>query len=241
MGWYSAVGRPLFFALSPETAHRLAGAMLGLPLPWARIGDAVDDPVAGHDRRRAPAPQPDRPRGRLRQDVRPPRRRSPRWASATWSEAPSRASPGPGTRSRGSFDTRPGPPWRTRWVCRTPARHRAAATLARRRRSAGVRVRQRRRRGDRGRARGVRPAGAACRRRRAERELPQRLVGPRPRQRGPSARARDRDARPVREAVVRQAPAVLDRRRARRGPGARRRRAGGRRVRSHVLEHAARA
>ena len=30
MGWYSAVGRPLFFAVSPETAHRLAQAMLGL-------------------------------------------------------------------------------------------------------------------------------------------------------------------------------------------------------------------
>lgn len=44
MGWYSAVGRPLFFALSPETAHRLAGAMLGLPLPWARIGNAYTDP-----------------------------------------------------------------------------------------------------------------------------------------------------------------------------------------------------
>lgn len=44
MGWYSAVGRPLFFALPPETAHRLAGAMLGLPLPWARIGHAADDP-----------------------------------------------------------------------------------------------------------------------------------------------------------------------------------------------------
>ena len=44
MGWYSAIGRPLFFALPPETAHRLAGAMLGSPLPWARIGHAVDDP-----------------------------------------------------------------------------------------------------------------------------------------------------------------------------------------------------
>jgi dihydroorotate dehydrogenase len=43
MGWYPAVGRPLFFALPPETAHRLAGAMLGLPLPWARIGHAADD------------------------------------------------------------------------------------------------------------------------------------------------------------------------------------------------------
>jgi len=45
MGWYSAVGRPLFFALPPETAHQLAGAMLGLPLPWARVGHAVDDPA----------------------------------------------------------------------------------------------------------------------------------------------------------------------------------------------------
>lgn len=45
MGWYSAVGRPLFFALPPETAHQLAGALLDLPLPWERIGGAVDDPV----------------------------------------------------------------------------------------------------------------------------------------------------------------------------------------------------
>ncbi|MGZ5213538.1 MAG: dihydroorotate dehydrogenase 2 [Actinomycetota bacterium] len=44
MDWYSAVGHPLFFALPPETAHRLAGVMLGLPLPWARIGHAADDP-----------------------------------------------------------------------------------------------------------------------------------------------------------------------------------------------------
>ena len=43
MGWYSLIGRPLFFALSPENAHRAAGAMLRLPLPWARIGNAVDD------------------------------------------------------------------------------------------------------------------------------------------------------------------------------------------------------
>jgi dihydroorotate dehydrogenase len=44
MGWYSAVGRPLFFALPPESAHRLAGAMLGFPLPWSRLGHATDDP-----------------------------------------------------------------------------------------------------------------------------------------------------------------------------------------------------
>ena len=44
MGWYPAVGRPLFFALPPEEAHRLAGAMLGLPLPWRRIGHTLEDP-----------------------------------------------------------------------------------------------------------------------------------------------------------------------------------------------------
>jgi dihydroorotate dehydrogenase len=43
MGWYAAIGRPLFFSLPPETAHRVAGAMLGLPLPWSRIGGASDD------------------------------------------------------------------------------------------------------------------------------------------------------------------------------------------------------
>src|SRR5712691_9264891 len=44
MEWYSAVGRPLFFALPPEAAHRLARGMLRLPLPWSRIGDTVEDP-----------------------------------------------------------------------------------------------------------------------------------------------------------------------------------------------------
>ena len=44
MGWYSAVGRSLFFALPPEAAHRAAGAGLRLPLPWRRIGGAVEDP-----------------------------------------------------------------------------------------------------------------------------------------------------------------------------------------------------
>src|SRR5712691_8576545 len=44
MGWFSAVGRPLLFSLPPETAHRLARAALGMPLPWRRLGHAVDDP-----------------------------------------------------------------------------------------------------------------------------------------------------------------------------------------------------
>jgi dihydroorotate dehydrogenase len=47
MGWYPAVGRPLFFALPPETAHRVAGVILGLPLPWRRIGHAIHDPRLG--------------------------------------------------------------------------------------------------------------------------------------------------------------------------------------------------
>ncbi len=44
MGWYSAVGRRAFFALSPEASHRVAGRMLSLPLPWVRIGGASTDP-----------------------------------------------------------------------------------------------------------------------------------------------------------------------------------------------------
>jgi len=44
MGLYRAVGRPLFFALPPEAAHQLAGALLALPLPWPVIGGAEDDP-----------------------------------------------------------------------------------------------------------------------------------------------------------------------------------------------------
>ncbi len=40
MGWYAAVGRPAFFALPPESAHRAAGRLLGLPLAWSVIGGA---------------------------------------------------------------------------------------------------------------------------------------------------------------------------------------------------------
>ena len=36
-------GRRLFLALPPETSHRLAGALLRLPLPWERLGGAEDD------------------------------------------------------------------------------------------------------------------------------------------------------------------------------------------------------
>ena len=44
MGWYRTVGRPAFLALPPEAAHRVATALLGLPLGWRRIGGAPDDP-----------------------------------------------------------------------------------------------------------------------------------------------------------------------------------------------------
>lgn len=43
MGWYSTVGRRAFFALPPESSHRIAVALLGLPLPWRRIGGASPD------------------------------------------------------------------------------------------------------------------------------------------------------------------------------------------------------
>ncbi len=43
-GWYGALGRRLFFMMDPERSHRVALAMLGLPLPWRRIGHAAIDP-----------------------------------------------------------------------------------------------------------------------------------------------------------------------------------------------------
>lgn len=45
MGWYDAVGRRAFFAMDAETAHRVAHRLLGLPLPWRRIGGASQDPA----------------------------------------------------------------------------------------------------------------------------------------------------------------------------------------------------
>ena len=44
-GWYEAFARRAFFALDPERSHRLALAMLALPLPWGRIGHVVADPA----------------------------------------------------------------------------------------------------------------------------------------------------------------------------------------------------
>src|SRR5215217_662681 len=44
MGWYGSLARPLLLALPPETSHRVAHRLLGLPLPWRRFGRAVEDP-----------------------------------------------------------------------------------------------------------------------------------------------------------------------------------------------------
>jgi dihydroorotate dehydrogenase len=43
------VARPAFFALPPEASHDVATALLGLPLPWERIGRAVPDPSLERD------------------------------------------------------------------------------------------------------------------------------------------------------------------------------------------------
>src|SRR5918994_6523625 len=44
-GWYRSVARPLLFSLPPEASHRLAQGLLGLPLPWERLGGAERDPA----------------------------------------------------------------------------------------------------------------------------------------------------------------------------------------------------
>lgn len=49
LGWYRSVARPVFLALSPETSHRVVNALLGLPLPWGRLGGAAKDPRAAID------------------------------------------------------------------------------------------------------------------------------------------------------------------------------------------------
>ncbi|HET7928980.1 MAG TPA: dihydroorotate dehydrogenase 2 [Actinomycetota bacterium] len=43
--WYRSVARPLLFSIPPEAAHRLAQGLLGLPLPWERLGGADRDPA----------------------------------------------------------------------------------------------------------------------------------------------------------------------------------------------------
>ena len=49
MGWYRAVGRPAFLALPPEAAHRVANALLALPLSWRRMGGVPGDPALATD------------------------------------------------------------------------------------------------------------------------------------------------------------------------------------------------
>ncbi len=45
MGWYRTLARPAFFAIPPEVAHAAATRLLGLPLPWERLGGAVREPA----------------------------------------------------------------------------------------------------------------------------------------------------------------------------------------------------
>jgi dihydroorotate dehydrogenase len=45
MGWYRTLARPAFFALPPEAAHRVAISLLGLPLPWERLGGVASHPA----------------------------------------------------------------------------------------------------------------------------------------------------------------------------------------------------
>lgn len=45
MNVYRSVARPMLFALPPEASHRLAQELLGLPLPWERLGGAERDPA----------------------------------------------------------------------------------------------------------------------------------------------------------------------------------------------------
>ena len=56
--WWATVGRPAFFALPPESSHRLATALLGLPLPWERLGGAARDPSLRVELCGIPLPNP---------------------------------------------------------------------------------------------------------------------------------------------------------------------------------------
>jgi dihydroorotate dehydrogenase len=47
--WYRAVARPILFSLPPEASHTVATALLGLPLPWERLGHVRRDPAAEVD------------------------------------------------------------------------------------------------------------------------------------------------------------------------------------------------
>lgn len=44
-GWYRSLARPVLFALPPEASHSLAHRLLGLPLPWERLGGVRQDPA----------------------------------------------------------------------------------------------------------------------------------------------------------------------------------------------------
>ena len=223
--WYRSVARPLLFSLPPEAAHRLAQPLLGLPLPWERLGGADRDPALRRHARRDPAREPRRPGRRLRQDRATRRRARTARVRVRGRAGRSRAGPARGNAKprivrypeRGSMVNAMGLP--------NPGAEAAARALGRTtpRRPP---VREHRRRGPARRARDPRAPGAARRRGRAERELPERRVGSRPRQRDPPREPGARARRPPDASVVRQAPAVPHRRGARGGARARRDRAG---------------
>ena len=134
--WYRSVARPLLFSIPPEAAHRLAQRLLGLPLPWERLGGVDRDPVLRRHARRDPAREPRRPGRRVRQEratrgraraarvrlrgVRDVHAPSPPWER----QAEDRPVPGPGRR------------WSTPWGCRTRVRRPPPEPSAGRRREA---------------------------------------------------------------------------------------------------------
>ena len=178
MGWYSAVGRPLFFALPPETAHRLAGATAGAPAPMAPdrrrrrrpalatylAGIPLRNPIglaAGFDKTCAHLDA----LGALGFGY---------VVGGTITRAPRAGNAEAADRSLSRSARR----WRTRWACRTPAPRRAAAHLRRsrrRRRPRFVSLADEDRR--RTRSRRFELLAPLRRRRRAERELSERVAG----------------------------------------------------------------
>ena len=237
MDWYRSVARPLLFSIPPEAAHRLAQGLLGLPLPWERLGGADRDPALRLSLAGIPLANPvglaagfDKTGrhvdalGRLGFGyvvcgtfTRRPRRGNAKPRIVRYPERASMVNamglPNPGAE----------------------AASRALGRTAPRGRPGG----EHRRPGPPRRARDPRGPGAVRRCDRAERELPERRVGPRPRQRGPPREPAARAREPPGAAAVRQAAAVPHRGRTRGGARARRDREGAGRRRPHDLEHAA--
>ena len=160
----------------PEAAHRTAGALLGLPLAVAQDRRRGAGPGAGHGAGGHPAAQPHRVGGRIRQDLRPPRRarltrvrlRGGRHGHACSAEGQRETAhrPPPHAGLDGERDGSAEP--RCRGRRGEPDRHRRRPRAP---------IRESGRRGHRGRGRGPGPPCPPCGRCGAERELPQRVRG----------------------------------------------------------------